>query len=180
MGKPWSFSMILIFAALILVLAATWTGSDMMAGENEQQAFLQKASRNSAWKISTSKIALKQAGSQDVKTFGEMMISEHELLSTTLNRLALQKGVTLSPETDRVQQNTLQFLSHEYGAGFDRAYMSLLMDDNMEDFNLYTKEAETGKDKDIRTFAAGLAEKMQEFVRKAEKILRDLPQPLLK
>jgi putative membrane protein len=180
MKKPRPFLIILTMAVFILILAAILTGSDMMAEESNPQTFLQKASRNSAWKISTGRIALKQAGSQDVKTYGEMMVSEHEVLSTALQRLALQKGATLSPETDRVRQNTLQFLSHEYGAGFDRSYMSLLMDDNMEDFNLYTKAAKTVKDEELRSLAYALAGKMQAFVREAEKILRDLPQPLLK
>lgn len=55
-----------------------------------------------------------------------------------------------------------------------------MMDDNQRDLSLYRKEAEKGQDAEIRTFAANIIKKLEGYVLAAEKILLDLPKPVLK
>ena len=142
--------------------------------------FLQEAAVNSTWKIAIGNLAIKQAASDDVKKYGKQMAEDHKQIVNELKVLAAGKGVALGSKTDMVRQNTLTFLSQEFGAAFDRNYMSLAMDDNQQDVFLYRNEAGKGQDPAIVAFAAKVLGKLEEYVRTAEKILHDLPKPLLK
>ena len=142
--------------------------------------FLREAAHNSAWKITLGNIALKQAASTDVKLYSERIIAEHSRFREKLTVLAGKNGVTLTDSMDNVQRNTIAFFNQEYGAAFDRNYASLMADENQRDVTLYRNEAAGGKIADIRAFASGALNKLEEFVRAAEKILLDLPKPVLK
>ena len=154
--------------------------SDTAAQKDDDLTFLKEASRNSAWKMAMGEVAIKQAAGTSIREYGRKMMTDHERIHRELKALADKKGAALPAGFDKPRENTLQFLSKEYGAAFDRSYMSLVMDDNQEDAALYRAEANNGKDADIKAFATALLKQMEEYVRGAENILRDIPQPFLK
>jgi putative membrane protein len=125
-------------------------------------------------------LAKKQAASKDVKEYGERMAMDHGQYYQELNRFAYRSGITLAPDSDRVRKDTLAFFSQEYGAAFDRNYVSLMIDENKRDIDLYQKEKEKGRDPEIRSFAARIIKNLEGYVVTAEKILLDLPKPVLK
>jgi putative membrane protein len=71
-------------------------------------------------------------------------------------------------------------MSKEYGAAFDRIYISLMIDEHQRDVALYRGEAEKGRDDDIKSFARKLIKRLEEYVGMAKKILISLPTPVLK
>lgn len=164
----------------LYLIAATFAQSDMSSSQNDDLRFLQAAANNCIWKINLGDLAKKQAASNDVKQYGEKMATDHGQYYQELNRLADRKGVAFAVDPDRVRKNTFVFFSQEYGAAFDRNYISLMIDDNQRDLSLYRKEAEKGHDEEIRAFAANIINKLESYVLAAEKILLDLPKPVLK
>jgi len=175
-----------LFCIIILMLFLSSSTASIGAQSDKKDLmfndlqFLEMATGNCAWKIAASSIAIKQAASQDVKNYGARMIKDHGQIGSELKGYAERSGITIYDKMDTTKTNTLNFLANEYGAAFDRQYMSLMMDDNQKDADLYRTESNTGKDKDIRGFAARIGKIMEEYVRMAEKILLDLPKPLLK
>ena len=147
---------------------------------NDDLLFLQEAFVSSTWKATLGRLAQTQAASADVKRYGERMYLDHDQYVQALKGLADRRGFSLVTVENKVNSNTLAFFSREYGAAFDRNFISLMMDDNQRDVSLYRNEAEKGRDSDIKSFAAGLVKKMEQYVRMAENILRELPQPVLK
>jgi len=169
--------LVITFLSLITVAFAL---SNTSSSRKDDLQFLQAAANNCAWKMNLGDLAKKQAASNEVKKYGEKMATDHGQYYQELNRLADRKGVAFAADSDQVRKNTFVFLSQEYGAAFDRNYISLMIDDNQRDLSLYRKEAEKGHDEEIRAFAANIIKKLESYVLAAEKILLDLPKPVLK
>lgn len=164
----------------LCLIAATLAQSDMSSSQNNDLRFVQAAANNCIWKMNLGDLAKKQAASKKVKEYGEKMATDHGQYYQELNRLAGRKGMAFMADQDRVRKDTFVFLSQEYGAAFDRNYISLMADDNQRDISLYRQEAEKGHDDEIRAFAANIIKKLEGYVLAAEKILLDLPKPVLK
>lgn len=142
--------------------------------------FLQDMAAGSAWKISLGELALRQAANGDIKVFSELMITEQKQTIHDLERIANRKGIPLSRDVDVARRNTLIHFAQEYGAAFDRGYISLMLDEHERDASLCREEIEMGKDADVRTFAGKAIEGIAKFIRMAKQILLDLPKPVLK
>jgi putative membrane protein len=176
--RKWVFAA--IAAAFCVGVSITFAQVDMNQQALRDRQFLQDASVSSAWLITLGDIALRQAASRDIKDFSKMMISDQGRIDGELKNLAKQKNIKLPEDTDPVRRNTIVFLSQEYGAAFDRNYISLMADVHQRDAALYREETEKGLDTDIRAFAGRFVKRLEEYVRTAKKILNDLPKPLLK
>lgn len=166
--------------AFFCLIATTLAQSDTSSSRNDDFQFLQTAANNCLWKMDLGALAKKQAASKDVKEYGEKMAADHGQYYQQLNRFADRKGISFTADPDRVRKNTFVFFSQEYGAAFDRNYISLMIDENQRDINLYRKEMEKGQDTEIRAFASNIVKKLEVYVLAAEKILLDLPKPVLK
>jgi putative membrane protein len=164
----------------LCLIGSTLAQPDLSSPQNDDLRFLQTAANNCLWKMNLGDLAKKQAASKEVKQYGEIMSTDHGQYYQELNRLAGRKGIAFTADPDRVRKSTFVFLSQEYGAAFDRNYISLMIDDNQRDLSLYRQEAAKGHDAEIRAFAANILNKLEGYVLAAEKILLDLPKPVLK
>jgi putative membrane protein len=167
-------------ASLCLGIGITFAQTNGMQEPFRDRQFLQNASISSAWKIALGEIALRQAASKNIKEFSKIMMTDQGQIYNDLKGLAQRKGVTLSEDIDPVHRNTIAFLSQEYGAAFDRNYISLMIDEHQRDAVLYREEAEKGLDADVRDFAGSIVRKLEEYAGLAKKILLDIPKPMLK
>ena len=173
-------SLIALAASLFLCIALALAQSGLKVKTDGDTWFLQGAFTSCSWKLALGNLALRQAASMETKKFTELMIADQGQICRDLKILSDRKGIALSEDREIVQQNTITSLSKEYGAAFDRLYISLMIDEHQRDAALYTKEAEKGGDGDTRAFAGKFIKRLKEYVKMAEKILLDLPQPLLK
>jgi putative membrane protein len=167
-------------AALFFGINVAFAQMDINQISSTDRQFLQEASLSSVWKVDLGKIALRQAASKDIQDFSSQMIKDQGKIGLDLKALTQRKGIILSGDVDVVRRNTSAFLSQEYGAAFDRNYISLMMDEHQRDIALYREETEKGKDVDIRAFARRIVGKLEEYAGRAKKILQELPKPLLK
>jgi uncharacterized protein (DUF305 family) len=94
--------------------------------------------------------------------------------------LAQKKGISIEIMLDPLQGQTLDALTREHGAGFDRQYISLMSDEHEKSERLYRKEAEQGQDRDVRAFAGDILPWIQMQLKRAREILSGIPQPFLK
>ena len=171
---------IALVASLCLCTASALAQSDMNIKIDRDARFLQDAFASCSWKLAIGNLALRQAASKETKEFTELMITDQGQIYRDLKKLSNYKGIKLSEDIDIVRQNTITFMSKEYGAAFDRGYISLMIDEHQRDVVLYRNETEKGRDDDIKAFADKFIKRLEEFVGMARKILLNLPQPLLK
>ncbi len=142
--------------------------------------FLQEAATSSRWMVELGNIAQKQAASREVRNYGTLMDSGHGRILEEIRNLTNDKRLFLVDQMDYPRQNTINVLSREYGAAFDRYYISVMIDENRRDAELYRLEAERGSDPQIRQFAFLRTGTLEGYARLAEKYLLNVPNPLLK
>jgi len=174
------FCLTTVMVFLCLFFAVSQALSDEQIKTDTDRKFLQNAYTSSSWMTTLGDLALRQAASGDVREFSRQMIEEQEKISRNLKRLSDSKGIKLESDRDHIRLNTTSFLSKEYGAAFDRQYMSLMMDEHQRNVLLYREEIEKGRDGDIKAFAGGALKKMEAYYERARKILSNIPQPFLK
>ena len=169
-----------LVAMLCLCIGLAFVQTASSREPSPDHRFLQEMAPGSQWKISLGELALRQAANGDVKAFSELMIAEQKQILHDLERIADRKGIELSRDVDAARRNTLIHFAQEYGAAFDRGYISLMLDEHQRDAALCREEIEGGKDPDVRTFAGKIFERIGKCVGMAKQILLDLPKPVLK
>ena len=73
-------------------------------------------------------------------------------------------------ELNSKHQKDVDQLQKKQGAEFDRAYMDHMVEDHRKDVSDFRKEANAGKDPDIKAFAAKTLPTLEEHLQMAESI----------
>lgn len=123
-----------------------------MEDDNE---FMVDAASGGLMEVTLGEIALKNAASAKVKEFGRQMVKDHSKANQELKALAAKKNISIPPAPGEKHQKHIDNLKAKKGADFDKDYMSMMVDDHNEDIDNFDKEAQNGKDADIKTFASG-------------------------
>jgi putative membrane protein len=104
--------------------------------------------------VQLGKIAADKASSDKVKDFGKRMQDDHGKANEELKGIASKKGVTLPKELASKHKRAVDRLSKLSGAEFDREYMKAMVDDHKEDLQKFKRQADKGKDPDVKQFAS--------------------------
>jgi len=167
-------SVTLLSAGLLVLgagsLFAQKNGSaDRMNPGSADQTFMIKAAQGGMAEVELGNLAKSNAQSDAVKQFGQRMVDDHTKANDELKSIAAQKNVTLPTSLDAKDQATKDKLSSLHGAAFDKAYMSDMVKDHRKDISEFQKEADNGKDPDVKAFAGKTLPILQEHLRLAEK-----------
>jgi len=132
--------------------------------------FAMEAAQGGLAEVELGRLATQKAESQDVKNFGQRMVDDHSKANDQLKSIASQKGITLPTDTDAKHKAEMQRLQALSGAAFDKAYMQSMSKDHHKDVAEFQKESNSGKDTEIKNFAAQTLPTLQEHMRMADEI----------
>ncbi|GAB3417807.1 DUF4142 domain-containing protein [Niabella aquatica] len=99
-------------------------------------------------------LAQSNAGSQNVKDFGMMMVQDHSKANDELKSLAAEKGITLPDSLSNEKKKKYEELSSLTGNRFDKKYMSFMVSDHKEDIDQFRKYADNGANADLMQWAS--------------------------
>jgi putative membrane protein len=136
----------------------------------EDRSFVQNAAIGGKAEVQLGKLAEQNAQSEQVKKFGQKMVQDHSAANQKLEGVAKMKGIELPQQLDAENQRALDRLSKMRGAEFDRAYMQDMVKDHNKDVNEFRKEAQNGKDPDIREFARQTLPTLQQHDQMAKNV----------
>lgn len=122
--------------------------------QSEDEDFLKEAASGGMMEVELGTFAQQNATNQRVKSFGEMMVRDHSKANDELKSLAQGKNITLPSMMTDKHRNKLEDLQKEQGSDFDKAYIKLMVDDHQDDVDKFRKQAEDGKDPEIKAFAS--------------------------
>lgn len=105
--------------------------------------------------VELGKLALTKASSAEVKKFAQMMVDDHSKANDELKAVAQQKNISLPVSMSEKHQDKYKNLSEKTGAEFDKDYIDFMVNDHEEDIDLFEKQAENGKDEQLKSWAAG-------------------------
>jgi putative membrane protein len=130
---------------------------DQQPGNNntkDDQEFLVEAASGGLMEVQLGQIAQTNAASPKVKEFGQQMVTDHSKANDELKALAASKNITIPTTPGEDHQKHINDLKDKKGADFDKAYMSMMVDDHEEDVKKFDNEANKGNDAEIKSFAA--------------------------
>jgi putative membrane protein len=97
-------------------------------------------------------LAEEKGQSDDVKSFGKRMVTDHGKANDELKKIAAQKNVTLPAKERSVSWSS------------DKAYMDMMVKDHEKDLAKFQEEANNGSDPDVKKFADDTAKVIQEHL----------------
>ncbi len=141
------------------------------APDETDKKFMKFAHQGNLAEIQLGQLAQQNGQAQEIKQFGQQMVSDHSNADDQLKSLAQTQQVSLPIETDRQHQDTKAKLETLKGAAFDKAYMLAMLQDHQKTVQQFQKEANTAHDPEVKKLAAGTLPKLQEHLKLAQDTL---------
>jgi len=137
---------------------------------SDDRSFVEKATIGGMTEVQAGKLAQQKASSPAVKDFGAKMVADHSKAGTELARIAAAKSVTAPGTLDKSHKSDVDKLSEKSGADFDKAFMKQMVSDHKSTVSLFEKEAKSGKDGDLKSFAGNTLPTLQEHLKMAQSV----------
>jgi putative membrane protein len=148
------------------------SGTDTSAKSSGQQGadheFVMEAARGGMAEVELGQLASQKAQSEQVKQFAQRMVTDHGKANDELKSIAQQKNITIPSALDAKHKAKMDKFSKMSGAEFDRAYMQDMLQDHRKDVNDFRKESQSGKDPEVKAWAAKTLPTLEEHLRLAQ------------
>ena len=137
---------------------ASSTATDVNAGtqssslDAKDKTFMRKAAKGGMMEVAMGKLAEQNGQSDDVKSFGKRMVTDHSKANDELKSIAQKKGVKLPSKEPTTKWSS------------DKAYMNMMVKDHEKDLAEFQEEAKNGSDPDVKDFADKTAKVVQEHL----------------
>ena len=173
----------LIVAALVLSAAAAAPASAQTktspakpapksaakpSATSPDMAFAREAAIGGMAEVELGNLAKQKASSSDVKQFGDRMVTDHGKGGEELKQWAQSKNITLPAELDAKHKALRDRLAKLPTDAFDRQYMNEMVMDHQHDVMAFKREASSGKDADLKAWAARTLPTLEEHLKMAK------------
>jgi putative membrane protein len=136
--------------------------------------FVTEAAMGGMAEVELGKLASEKASNAKVKAFGQRMVADHGKADDELKTVAASRQITLPASIDAKHKATHDRLAGLSGAAFDRAYVTDMVADHKKDVAAFTEESTSGKDSDIKAWAAKTLPTLREHLRMVEELDKEL------
>ncbi len=113
---------------------------------------MKKAARGGMMEVAMGRMAEQKGQSDDVKSFGKRMVTDHGKANDELKKIAAQKNVKLPAKEPTVSWSS------------DKAYIDMMVKDHEKDLAEFKEEANSGRDPDVKKFAEDTAKVVEEHL----------------
>jgi putative membrane protein len=127
------------------------TGGGSSLSEKDK-TFMKKAAKGGMMEVAMGQVAEQKGQSEDVKSFGKRMVTDHSKANDELKSIASKKGFQLPSK-----EHTVKWTS-------DKAYIEMMVKDHEKDLVEFKEEANSGSDPDVKKFADDTAKMVQEHL----------------
>jgi putative membrane protein len=160
------------FGASSFVVLAFFAGASMVNADPSQQdnEFITGAGSGGMLEVRLGQYAANNAGSDEVKKFGERMAGDHFKANTKLKALATQQPIELPKALNDEDQKALDRLEKLHGSEFDKAYLKYMVEDHEKDIAAFEKEISAGSDPLVKAFAEEILPTLQHHLEMAKNL----------
>jgi putative membrane protein len=147
----------------------TDSGSNQMM-KSADVKFADKAAQGGMAEVELGQLAAQKASNADVKAFGQQMVDDHSKANDQLKAVASKENITLPNTVDSKDEGLYKKLQGLSGPDFDKTYVKAMVKDHQEDVKEFQKEADKGKDPQIKNFASQTLPILQQHLSKIQSI----------
>jgi len=172
---------ILSFAAMLLACCAmcfAQSSSDnsqtSASGSSADKTFMMKAAQGGQAEVTMGQLAQQKGSSDAVKQLGQTLVNDHQTANQQLQQIAQQEGAQLPSSPDPKDQATTDHLQNLNGQQFDQAFLKHAVMDHQKDIKEFQKEADSGKDPQLKQFAQQQLPTLQKHLQMAQQAQQSL------
>jgi len=119
----------------------------------KDKMFLRKAASGGLAEVQLGQLATQKGGAQDVKDFGQTMVTDHTELNGEMAPIADSLGVMLPKKLTKEDQAEYEKLNGMSGDDFDKEYVSFMVKDHHQDLREFRTEAADTSDAALKNAA---------------------------
>jgi len=138
--------------------------------DQSDKKFLKNAAIDNVAETEMGQLAQQKASSTEVKQFGARMVKDHSAANDRLKTLAAAEHVALPTELDAKHKDEKASLAKLTGKEFEKAYMTLMVQDHTKAVQKFQKEASSASAKSVQQFAKTTLPTLQEHLKQAKSI----------
>jgi putative membrane protein len=134
----------------------------------DDKTFATEAAQGGMAEVQMGQLALQKASSPQVKEFAQRMVTDHSQANQDLMQLAKADNLTLPTQLDPKHKSEMDRLSAMSGDAFDGAYMQHMVQDHKKTVADFQKQAQSGSDPALKSFAQKYLPIIQQHLQMAE------------
>ena len=137
---------------------------------SKDKSFITDASEAGNAEVEKANLANKTSSDLDVKSFAEMMVTDHTKAGDELKTIAQGKGVEVAKGPGTMQKADIELLKAKSGKSFDKAYAKQAVSDHKKAVALFEKASTDLDDADLKAFAEKTLPTLKHHLEEAEKL----------
>jgi putative membrane protein len=141
---------------------------------NPDQRFVMNALKGGMAEVELGRLAADKGTSDEVKRFGQRMADDHSKAGDELKALAERKNIAPPTEIDAHDKALEAKLKGLSGTAFDQAYMEAMVNDHVKDVSEFRTESKSGRDGDVKAWAAKTLPTLEDHLKQARETHRDV------
>lgn len=134
--------------------------------------FVEAASAKGVAEVEAGKLAQEKATAADVKSFAQMMITDHSAANAKLKSIADSKDLEVSDSAELMDKAKAMILELRSAKSFDQAYANNQVKAHEATIVLFEKEAKDGKDAQLKAFAVETLPKLKTHLEHAKALAK--------
>ncbi len=171
----WNQTALRIAAAALSMMAVFAHAADKAEKSGSQLAkedrnFVMEAAQGGMMEVQMGKLAQQNGQSDAVKQFGKRLEDDHSKANQELMGIAQKLGVSVPAALDKKHQGKVDKMSKVKAQDFDRRFAKEMVDDHEKDVKAFKKQADKGKNAELKQFASQAVPTLEEHL----KMARDL------
>jgi len=136
----------------------------------EEKRFLDKAMIDNMAQIEMGRMAQQKSQNDQIRQFGQTLVTDHQNAQDKLQKLAEQYNVTLPSSLDQRHRAEANRLSGLAGAQFDRQFLQTQVTDQQNAMQKFKNMSENAKDQAVKQYASNTVTVLQKHVNTAQNL----------
>jgi putative membrane protein len=157
------------FCAAILAIALS---TQAWSADKKDETFIRDAIEGNLAEVEMGKLAQDKGQSDAVKSFGQMLVTDHGNANQAATSVANQIGVTPPTEPNKVQKAMHDKLSKLSGNAFDKQFATEMVSDHKKDIQKYQQAAKKKNDP-VGDYANQTLPTLQKHLQTAQSLTTD-------
>jgi putative membrane protein len=117
-----------------------------------EKTFVTKAAKGNLAEVELGKLASEKSHNQQIKDFGQQMVTDHSKANDNLKPIADSNGVQWPTKLTGEPKALYDKLSTLSGAAFDKTYVHAMVEDHQKDAKEYETESGKVKDSQLKSY----------------------------
>jgi putative membrane protein len=132
--------------------------------------FIREETADTKLETDLAELALRKAESSDVKRYAQRMINDNNRLQNEWVNMAAASGLSINPSYGKKHRNKLEDLQKVSGRDFDRAYMTLMIQNHKDYLTAFRTDGKNAHSTQVRNLVSNDMPTLEQHLSMAQQI----------